>query len=1076
MRVAEWRKRSAALVMAVWLSLVLLSPPRIEAERLPIKAYTIADGLAHDRVRNIIRDSRGFLWICTAEGLSRFDGYRFVNYGLEHGLPSATVNDVLETRRGQYWVTTTNGVARFNPAASSGGAGNESIRIVVAPRFTAYPVGDNVQTSNVHVLYEDRTGQLWAGTHGGLFRWEENQGRFNRLEQGLLARPDCAVLTLTEDAEGSLWIGSHLGLIRRLPDGRVLNYTMRWPQSGEGVFTWFVQADREGRLWMCLNKGLLVFRPEPAATAASGALPWRSLTRQPTCVQSLDSRQQTDCGLQTAEFNHPHPAFGIPHLSLAPGEARFYLGTAWGIHDTGQVLHQTSGGQIWIATSTGLFAFDGAAFRHYTTAHGLREHSLVAVNEDSDGNLWFGGLSTGAMKIVRQGFTSFTEADGVGHLRVVGIGEDQTGAVYVRSSNWFISRFDGQRFTAIQPDLPPPMPMAGWNFIQISFQDHAGEWWVPTERGLYRFPKVDRIEQLAHAPPIAVYTTRDGLPDNFIGYCLEDARGDLWLGGRAEVKLTRWERATNTFHPYTTADGLPSLFPASFCLDVKGDLWVGLAEGLARYRAGRFTYWTAADGVPKGTIRSLYSDHTGRLWVGSTLGGLGRIDDPGADAPRFKTYTIADGLTGNNVRCITEDEWGRIYLGVGRGVDRLDPATGQIKHYTTTDGLANSFVNAAFRDRQGHLWFGMLEGLSHLIPEPDRPTPPTPVWINGLRIAGTAYPVSELGVTEISVPALDPNQNLIQVDFFGLSFSAGEPLRYQYKLEGAGQDWSAPTEQRTHEMSLGPGSYRFLVRAARPESRLSPAPASVAFRILPPIWRRWWFLTLAALSAGLLGYALYSYRLARLIALERVRMRIATDLHDDIGASLSRIAILSEVVKQQTGSLNLQTHRALTEIADSARGLVDAMSDIVWSIDPRRDDLKNLVMRVRQFAADVLEVQGVEWDFTVPPRLERIKLAPEQRRHLFLIFKEALNNIARHAHCATAALSVSMTHHQLLAEIRDDGRGLAGQPPNDPATNGRGGNGLRNMQARAAELGGRLEIASAPGQGTRLRLTIPLRK
>jgi streptogramin lyase len=235
---------------------------------------------------------------------------------------------------------------------------------------------------------------------------------------------------------------------------------------------------------------------------------------------------------------------------------------------------------------------------------------------------------------------------------------------------------------------------------------------------------------------------------------------------------------------------------------VNGDIWIGFAEGLARHRAGRFNYWTIDDGLPKGIIRNLYSDRSGRLWVATSLGGLGRIDDPSAVTPTFKIYSVANGLAGNATRCVTEDKWGRIYVGVGRGIDRVDPTTGRIKHYTTADGLANTFVNAAFSDRDGRLWFGMLQGLSSLIPEPDPPAEPVPVWINGLHIAGAAYPLSEFGETNISLPTLEPSQNRIQIDFFGMGFSAGEPLRYQYKLEGAGQDWSDPTEQRTPVLAV----------------------------------------------------------------------------------------------------------------------------------------------------------------------------------------------------------------------------------------------------------------------------------
>ena len=189
------------------------------------------------------------------------------------------------------------------------------------------------------------------------------------------------------------------------------------------------------------------------------------------------------------------------------------------------------------------------------------------------------------------------------------------------------------------------------------------------------------------------------------------------------------------------------------------------------------------------------------------------------------------------------------------------------------------------------------------------------------------------------------------------------------------------------------------------------------------------------------------------------------------------MAILSEVVKQQMGDSAEQSAPLLTEIADSARALIGSMRDIVWSIDPRRDDLANVVVRVRQFASDVLEAQKIKLYFQAAPDLEKIKLDPEQRRHLFLIFKEAINNIARHAVCTLVSIDIRVSHNQLIAEIRDDGRGFSDVSPVEVPTNGReGGHGLENMKSRAAQLGGHLSVDSSPGRGTCLKLTNPLRK
>lgn len=1056
-------KRISGLRIIVGLALLLAASATLHAEQLPIKFYTTADGLAHDRVKCIVRDSRGFLWFCTVEGLSRFDGYRFTTYSTEHGLPSPSVNQLLETRSGVYWLATNDGVCRLNLSASARPIANGGKAPAASPtasigraelRFTVYPVGDQLQTNRVNVLYEDRAGRLWAGSDDGLFFLEEtdSQARFRRLDFALRAQIDGPVRVgaLVEDGEGSFWINTSFGLLRRLPNGQMVHYQVQPLPSFATDISQSLLKDREGRLWIKHPDGLVVFNPGPSATTtAADSLPWRVLAR--SMVGESSARGGND-------------------LPVAPGEARLYLGIGGLALNEGSALYQASDGQIWISKeSGGVIAFDGHTFRDYTIAQGLSGSPPVAMVEDSDGNLWIGTLGNGAMKLARNGLVSYAQADGLGHPRVVSIFEDQTGALCASSGQWFINRFDGTRFTPTRPRLPN----VGWQYYEISFQDRTGEWWVPTSQGLYHFPKVSRVEQLTHTRPKAIYTTREGLTGNQISRLFEDSRGDIWIATTSDSRdrLTRWERATQTFHRYTEADGLPPFnTPTRFCVDAAGDLWIGFQEGgLARYADGRFKFLTTADGVPQGGIRGLHLDHAGRLWIATDLSGLSRIDDPGSDSLRVITYSAAEGLAGNNVRCITEDAWGRIYVGAGRGVDRLDPATGRIRHYTAADGLVNSYVNAAFRHRDGALWFGTLEGLSRLIPEPDRFQSPPPILIGGLRVAGAPYPLSELGEAEVSKLELESNQNHVQIDFFGISFAAGETLQYQFKLEGADSDWSRLTDQRTvNYASLSPGRYRFLVRAVGADGTVSPTPAVVAFRILPPIWQRWWFLTLAAMLVGLASYATYRYRVARLLELERVRTRIATDLHDDIGSSLSQISVLSEVIRKQVGR-EQNVSEPLTMIGTLSRDLVDALSDIVWAINPRRDRLSDLTQRMRRYASDVFAARDMEFDFDAPGPRQEISLGADLRREVFLIFKESINNMVRHSGCTRADLRFVIADGRLELSLRDNGKGF------DPER-GSDGNGLPNIRQRATKLGGSLEIISGNGQGTIVKLQVPLGK
>jgi signal transduction histidine kinase len=267
--------------------------------------------------------------------------------------------------------------------------------------------------------------------------------------------------------------------------------------------------------------------------------------------------------------------------------------------------------------------------------------------------------------------------------------------------------------------------------------------------------------------------------------------------------------------------------------------------------------------------------------------------------------------------------------------------------------------------------------------------------------------------------------------------------------------------------SLSPGHYRFLVRALNSDGLVSTQPALVSFTILPPIWQRWWFVLLALFAVMLAVYTLYRYRVARLLELERVRTRIASDLHDDIGSNLSLIAGLSEMLNAQARNTNGQIAERLSTIASVSRRSVDAMSDIVWAVNPQRDNALDLSHRMRRFASDTLSARNIEFHLTTPNLDRHTRVNAEIRREVFLIFKEGINNIARHSACARANGELRVDHGVMLLTLHDDGCGFT-------PGNGSEGHGLESMQGRAEKLGGVLKISSGDGRGTNLELRIPL--
>lgn len=996
------------------------------AQRLPLKSFTVADGLAHDEVNKIYRDSRGLLWFCTAEGLSQFDGYSFVTFGISRGLPHPDVNDILETKDGDYWVATDGGLARLHRNGSPG-----------APMFSVVlPEGQRKGAKVVNVLLADGAGGVWVGTWDGLYRLEEQGGRFSLRPVDIGLRNEYAeqraIADLVEDRQHSLWIATPDGLYRRWPDGSTARYTVR--DGLPNAYLHCLLQDHQGQLW--------------AGTREAGFFRFHAdATHRPPIVDSYTSRDS------------------VPKWIFQ--------------------LFETSDGHLWAASNKGFYEYfpdwveHAGSFRAYTAREGVSLHNVSTLCQDGAGNLWLGMLGEGAARLARGGFVTYDKQDGIASASA--IFEDHGGGVCVRGYSpdsgrpgevqQSFARFDGQRFRYF---LPAPLRNhdTGWVSSGVTLQARNGEWWVGTAEGIYRFSAANDFTALEKARPLAVYTVRDGLTNPQVFRLFEDSKGCIWASTiSSQINgLVRWEPEGHAFRNLAGTAGLPSLghdLAHSFAEDRNGGVWMGFGGALVRYREGRFRSFTTEQGMPAGSIEQIHLDRVGHLWLASARSGLIRVENLSTERPIFTAYSTAQGLSSNSISVITEDAFGGIYAGSGRGLDRLDPVTGHVKHFTTANGLPSTAFLSAFCDRGGALWFGTLKGVSRLVPTLDK-SPAPPILLTGVRIAGSARSVPALGGTELSLPVLNPNENHLQIDFAGVSFVAGETLRYTYTLEGGDAGWSPPAEMRTVNYArLAPGSYRFLVRAENSDGTVSPVPASINFEILPPVWRRWWFLVAASIFVVSLAYALHRYRVLKLLDIERVRIHIAADLHDDIGSNLTQIAILSEVA--QSRLLHADTHvtTPLSSIARISRESVASMSDIVWAINPKRDRLMDLVRRMRRLANEVLANRGIQVQFHAPDGEQDPKLGAEVRHDLFLVFKEALHNAVRHSACGKMDIELRLERSCLLLRVADDGHGFDRENCGE-------GQGLGNMRRRAANLGSELEVRSRPGAGTEVELRVPL--
>lgn len=1013
----RWPARLAGLAFALAL------PAAVPAQRLAVTRYTASNGLPSNEVTCIVRDLDGYLWFCTMEGLARFDGYKFQTFGVRHGLASPVVNAFLHARDRTYWVATNKGLCRYRPGLDS--------RAPV--RFDCL-AGATELAGRVNALIEDRAGVVWVGTAEGLYRVGQAGGRWHlaRVPLDYPAEPyryESEIRALLEDREGTLWMGTTLGFCRRWPDGQIDRY--HFNRTDEIVHS--LAQDSDGSLWVGSREGLFLM------------------------TGSQDSRKW----VVSHVFRHD----GLPHPTITS-------------------LFRSSDGTFWVGTVLGLSRrvrddAGGYRFSPLREPAGLPGGDVASVAEDRSGGLWVGFSNNGAVRLAREGAATYTFGGGRPWVR--GFYPDPPGGFVAATGPMLLWRFDGADFS------PPVAPRTlstvntSWGESQIFLRDHLGEWWLPSADGLFRYPAVRRLQDLARTPPKAVYRSTEGGTDsilhtNIILRLFEDSRGDIWIGTASGV--SRWQRSSGRLIRLTQADGVPYrlknsnllAMAHSFAEDRHGTVWIGFhPQGLARFDGARLTAFTPADGIPDGPILSLLVDHAGRLWVGSSREGLARIDDPAGAVPAVVRYTTGQGLSSNRILCLVEDNQGRIYAGTSRGIDRLDVESGLVRHYDDRDGLPTATAEAAFRDESGALWFGTATAAARLIPDAHPPEPPASPSIREIRVSGSRRTLSELGEPSVAGLALASNENNVQIEYSSLHLDPAERIRYQVRLAESAR-WSPPTEEQIIRYAkLAAGSYHFEVRAINEDELTSTHSASVSFTIAPPLWLRPWFLAAVALAAAALLYSLYRYRVAYLVALERTRAQLAMDLHDEVGSGLAEIAISCEVARRVAGINGLE-HR-LAGIADRCRDLRGGMSDVVWAIDPRKDRVSDLLVRIRETAEQLVEPAGSHLEFRATDTSEAasLALAPECKRHILLAVKEALANAARHSGAALVELIVDVDSDRLRVTVRDDGRGF------DPAVPPKG-NGRRNMAKRSAELRGTFCVDSAPGRGTTVEIAIPLRR
>jgi ligand-binding sensor domain-containing protein/two-component sensor histidine kinase len=872
-----------------------------------------------------------------------------------------------------------------------------------------------------------------------------------------------------------------------------------------------LSADRNGVIWAATNFGACAFDPRTGGT--------RFFNHDSTNPQTL-STNTVHVVLQEG----PRAVWigtmdGMNRLDPATGEVKRYASRSNRLlrreHDVIYSIAIDSMRNVWVATFGGLLRWDEptGSFRpfHARIAPGLDLGTEAFINTlfcGADGTLWVGTMHYGLIRLdprtgaISQHRHDDTNPRSMDSDRVTCILEDRSGVVWAATYRVGVNKYDRRR----DPFVHYPVKSAVYSILR----DAAQSLWVGTTGALYRFSPGKQ------QPEVFVANTKQssGLKGPEVYSMLGDPSGNFWVGSNAGLERYDAHRGTFSQYDFPRPEKPNNPTVKSMLRDHDGTLWFGTyVPDLIHLdpRTGSSVLYRhdpkKPGSLPAGEVWSLFRDSKNRLWIGTFGGGLGlyhdstdtfttflnKKDDPNSIAsngvysiaedihgtiwigtfgsglnafnpekPEWTLYSVQDGLPDNFVKTVTPDRHGNLWLSTDKGLSYFDPARRLFRNLKEKDGLhGNIFLSGSiFRADDGRLFFGGMEGVTSF--HPDSLTQKTyvpPIRISSFKVLEKTAP---LPAGEVILPY---NENSFSFEFVALDYSLPAKNQYAYRLDGLDHDWiQAGTRRYASYTKVPPGRYTFRVKGSNSDGVWNEVGTSLAITVVPAFWQTWWFrvLGITALIGGIA--AAYQYRVRRLLEIERLRVRIASDLHDDIGSSLTKISLQSELIQEGIDPGEQQNY--LRNISAMSRELVTSMSDIVWSIDARNDTVESLLDKMRSFGASTLSAKDIDFTLAVTGLDPKKRLPVDVRENIYLIYKEAINNIAKHSGATRVEVKLDNGSSGMKMSVSDNGRGWGG-------TARPSGHGTKNMAMRAERLGGSVEIRKENGTHILLR-TRPL--
>lgn len=990
---------------------------------------TTENGLSHNKVNCIISDKQGFIWLGTDDGLNRYDGHKFTIFRSDPqnsaSISGNIITDMLEDEQENIWIATADGgLTRYN------------YKLTPAQQFRQYKHNpskkNSIPVNIINKLLLDRQGFLWLATSGNFVL------RFNRQTETFdmpVQTGTRTALSLSLDKNEVLWVGRQGGGLLKI-NTKTLQY----------------ETDKR-------YDDLYADLPHATVTALYNDAKnntwfgsWDKLLYQ------YDGSLQKETAIDIKKFNDEALCFdedatgnmwiggrynGLYFISRRTGKLfRFQYDPAReGTIASNRInaVYAAVKGMIWIGTQNGVSVFDAAQHQFEQTflpAAANKAISIFDFYEDADRHLW---IATSNGIYIRRHLTQ----------------KYRHHPLQYRGQSLVISKF---------------------------FKDGTGNFYIGTDYTVFHLnPKTFAITPLPN-------TEKDGVMSKII---------KSQIVSFAEQKIEG--RNVLIAVPY-------GHFLAYY--DFEMQRWVSRLDS-ARQIVKRYN-------LKDNLIHKIQPSHHGMLWMATAKEGLGKWNLQMKDTVIFykNNPEVKNTLSSNHVYDMAEDKMGNLWVNTwGGGLHYFETATQRVTHISGSpnllEGIQTDDKGNVWMIGNGHLYKYEVEKKTHSsyrLPDAEKTggvkgsifkTASGHLIISGLNyfiefnpqhiqdisdkpaVYFTDFKIFNESFSDLALKKqvqLRYNQNYVTFEFSAPNYVSGTRVHYQYMLEGLANTWvDLGTENKVSFSNLDGGTYVFKVRAANRPGVWSEKMATISLEIIPPFWKRIWFYIVCAALMGAIAYALYRYRINELIKRQDIRNKIAQDLHDSMGSTLSSISVYSQVAKiykQQHKEEQLQ--QTLEKISETSSEMTSEMNDIVWAVNPRNDNMEVIVQRMESYAKPLLAAKQIQFTFKYNDSVKLINLEMTKRKNFYLIFKEAVNNVLKYADCKNLSVTLSTTHNELHMRIKDDGKGFDISKIEQHKSQSLSGNGLYNMQMRAAEMKGRCTIESSPGTGTEVMLRFPI--